>query len=164
MDRTDLRLLKALQHDGTLSVGALAEAVGLSRSACWRRVKDMEEAGIVERRVTLLDPEKLGLGVTVFAILRTNRHDDEWFELFRQTIDSIPEVLEFYRMSGDVDYLLKIVAKDIKDYDEVYKKLIRRVELLDVSSCFRHGDDQVYDRITARPRGNTSSELNAAST
>lgn len=136
LDNVDLRILKSLQQDGSLSVGALAEAVGLSRSACWRRVKEMEKDGVLERRVALLNPEKLGLGVAVYAILRTNRHDEEWFSKFRRAIDLMPEVLEFYRLSGDVDYLLKIVARNIKDYDEVYRRLIRKVELLDVSSCF----------------------------
>ena len=87
-------------------------------------------------RVTLLDAEQLDLGVTVFAMVRTNRHDEEWLEKFTGTLDAMPQVLEFYRTSGDVDYLLKIVAKDIKDYDKVYRELIRSVELLDVSSCF----------------------------
>lgn len=136
MDKTDLRLLQALQQDATLSIGALAEHINLSRSACWRRVRELEDTGVVRSRVTLLDPEQLNLGVTVYAILRTNRHDDEWFTNLKKTINKIPEVLEFYRLSGDVDYLLKIVAEDIKDYDDVYRKLIRHVELLDVSSCF----------------------------
>ena len=136
MDSTDRRILDALQADASLSVGALAEKIGLSRSACWRRVKEMEAAGVIRERVTLLDADQVGVGVTVYAIVRTSRHDEQWLENFRQAIDEIPEVLEFYRTSGDVDYLLKIVARDIKHYDQVYRKLIRRVELLDVSSSF----------------------------
>ena len=136
MDHIDLKLLKEIQHDATLSVGALAERISLSRSAVWRRLKELETSGVIRTRVALLDAEKLDLGVTVYAIVRTNRHDREWFSGFRRTIDSIPEVLEFYRTSGDVDYLLKIAAKDIRDYDRVYRKLIDKVELLDVSSSF----------------------------
>jgi Lrp/AsnC family transcriptional regulator len=136
IDPTDMKILAALQTDATLSVGALAERINLSRSACWRRVKDLEARGIIRTRVTLLDAEKLGLGITVFAMVRTNRHDEEWLQKFTQTLNDMPAVLEFYRTSGDVDYLLKIVAKDIKDYDTVYRKLIRSVELLDVSSSF----------------------------
>jgi Lrp/AsnC family transcriptional regulator len=136
LDDTDLNLLRALQTDATLSVGRLAEQVNLSRSACWRRIKDMEEKGVIRARVTLLNPEELDLGVTVYAMVRTNRHDQEWLNKFTHALESMPEVLEFYRTSGDVDYLLKIVARDIKDYDLVYRKLISSVELLDVSSSF----------------------------
>lgn len=136
MDRIDRQILIALQADASLSVGALAERIGLSRSACWRRVKDMERSGVIRARVTLLDADQLGVGVTVYAIVRTSRHDELWLENFRKAIDAIPEVLEFYRTSGDIDYLLKIVARDIKHYDQVYRKLIRKVELFDVSSSF----------------------------
>jgi Lrp/AsnC family transcriptional regulator len=136
LDRADLNLLRALQADASLSVGRLAERVNLSRSACWRRIKDMEEKGVIRARVTLLDPEQLDLGVTVYAMVRTNRHDQEWLDKFTHALEAMPEVLEFYRTSGDMDYLLKIVARDIKDYDRVYRKLISSVELLDVSSSF----------------------------
>ena len=136
LDKTDTRLLKLLQVDASLSVGQLAEAVNLSRSACWRRIKDLENKGVIRRRVALLDPEQIGLGVTVFAMVRTNRHDQDWLDNFTRVLDSMPEVLEFYRTSGQVDYLLKIVVRDIKDYDSVYLKLISNVELLDVSSSF----------------------------
>ena len=136
LDNIDRRLLEALQADATLSVGALAERINLSRSACWRRIRALEDAGVIRARVTLLEPEKLDLGVTVFAMIRTNRHDEEWLAQFTRALEAMPEVLEFYRTSGDVDYLLKIVARDIKDYDAVYRRLIRSVELLDVSSSF----------------------------
>jgi Lrp/AsnC family transcriptional regulator len=136
LDSVDIKLLRALQHDASLSVGRLAEQINLSRSSCWRRIKDLEAKGVIRDRVTLLDAEQLDLGVTVYAMVRTNRHDEKWLEKFTRTLDSIPEVLEFYRTSGDVDYLLKIVARDIKDYDRVYRKLIRSVDLLDVSSSF----------------------------
>lgn len=136
LDKTDIALLNALQTDASLSVGQLAEQVNLSRSACWRRIKDLEGAGVIRDRVSLLDPEQLDLGVTVFAMVRTNRHDQAWLDNFTRVLESMPEVLEFYRTSGDVDYLLKIVVRDIKDYDSVYLRLISNVELLDVSSSF----------------------------
>ena len=136
LDSIDLKLLKALQADASLSVGNLAEQVNLSRSACWRRIRELEDRGVIRARVTLLEAEKLDMSVTVFALVRTNRHDEAWLQNFAQTLDSMPEVLEFYRMSGDVDYLLKIVARDIKDYDRIYRRLISKVELLDVSSSF----------------------------
>jgi len=136
LDSIDLNLLRALQTDASLSVGALAEQVNLSRSACWRRIKELEDRGIIRARVTLLDAEQLGMGVTVFALVRTNRHDELWLKNFTQTLDTTPEVLEFYRLSGDVDYLLKIAARDIKDYDRIYRRLISKVDLLDVSSSF----------------------------
>jgi len=136
LDSVDIKLLRALQHDASLSVGRLAEQINLSRSSCWRRIKDLEAKGVIRDRVTLLDAEQLDLGVTVYAMVRTNRHNEKWLEKFTETLESIPEVLEFYRTSGDVDYLLKIVARDIKDYDRVYRKLIRSVDLLDVSSSF----------------------------
>ena len=136
LDSIDRKLLRALQGDATLSVGALAELVNLSRSACWRRIRELEQRGVIRGRVTLLDAEQLDMGVTVFAMVRTNRHDERWLRNFARTLDAMPEVLEFYRTSGEVDYLLKIAARDIKDYDRIYRKLISKVELLDVSSSF----------------------------
>jgi Lrp/AsnC family transcriptional regulator len=136
LDAIDVKLLRALQADASLSVGALAEQVNLSRSACWRRIKELEDRGVIRSRVTLLNGEQLGHDVTVIALVRTNRHDEKWLRNFTETLDGMPEVLEFYRMSGDVDYLLKIVARDIKDYDRIYRRLISKVDLLDVSSSF----------------------------
>ena len=136
MHPTDRAILLQLQRDATLSVSALAERIGTSKTACWRRIKALEDSGVIRNRVTLLDTEKIGLGVTAFAHVRTNQHHDEWLEQFKQAIDSIPEILEFYRLSGDADYLLRIVATDIKAYDEIYKRLIKAVELLDVSTSF----------------------------
>jgi len=136
MDAVDTAILSHLQRDATLSVSAVADLAGISKTACWRRIKALEERGTIRQRVTLLDPEQVDLGVTAFALVRTNRHHDEWLSQFTRAIDSMPEVLEFYRMSGDVDYLLRIVAKDIKAYDAIYKRLIKAVDLLDVSSGF----------------------------
>jgi len=136
LDRIDARILAALQGDASLPIAELAESVGLSSNACWRRVKRLEEAGIIRRRVALLDPAKLGLGVTVFVSVRTNEHAEEWLEKFAKGVADIPEVVEFYRMSGDVDYLLKVMVADIAHYDRVYKRLIKVAKLSDVSSSF----------------------------
>jgi len=136
LDAQDRRILAELQRDATLSINALAEAVGLSPTPCWKRVKRLEEAGIITGRVALVDRERLGLGVTVFVAIRTAAHDDAWLETFAAGVRRIPEVVEFYRMSGEVDYLLKVVCADIADYDRIYKQLIRVAKLHDVSSSF----------------------------
>ena len=136
LDQLDIKILTELQRDASMPVADLAEMVGLSTNACWRRIKRLEEAGIIRARVALLDPQKLGLGVTVFVAVRTNEHNDDWLQQFARAVDSIPEVVEFYRMSGDVDYLLKLQVADIADYDRVYKQLIKKVRLTDVSSTF----------------------------
>jgi Lrp/AsnC family transcriptional regulator len=136
LDPLDIKILTELQRDASLPVAELAETVGLSTNACWRRIKRLEEVGVIRARVALLDPQKLGLGVTVFVAVRTNEHNDDWLQQFAKAVDSIPEVIEFYRMSGDVDYLLRVQVADIADYDRVYKQLIKRVRLTDVSSTF----------------------------
>jgi len=135
-DRLDARILARLQSDADITIAELAGAVGLSSNACWRRVKALEEAGVIKRRVALLDAEKLGLGTTVFVNVRTSQHSEEWLQDFAKGVAGIPEIVEFYRMSGDVDYLLKIIVSDIAHYDRVYKKLIRVTSLFDVSSSF----------------------------
>ncbi len=114
----------------------MAEAVNLSQNACWRRIKRLEEEGFVSRRVALLDPEKLGVGVTVFVALRAAEHTEDWLAQFAAAVRRIPEVMEFHRLSGDIDYLLKLRVEDIADYDAVYKRLIRAAKLTDVSSMF----------------------------
>jgi Lrp/AsnC family transcriptional regulator len=136
LDQLDIKILTELQRDASMPVADLAQMVGLSTNACWRRIKRLEEAGIIRARVALLDPQKLGLGVTVFVAVRTNEHNDDWLQQFAKAVDSIPEVVEFYRMSGDVDYLLRLQVADIADYDRVYKQLIKKVRLTDVSSTF----------------------------
>ena len=136
LDRLDRRILTLLQEDAGLSNADIAEQVGLSSNACWRRVRRLEERGVIEKRVALLNPEKLALNVTVFVGIRTNEHNDQWLAKFSAGVAATPEVVEFYRMSGDTDYLLKIVVKDIADYDRVYKKLISVAPLHDVSSSF----------------------------
>lgn len=136
MDDLDLALLQILQEDATLKVADIAEKVGLSPTPCWRRIQKLEEEGLIRKRVALLDAEKLGVGVTVFIAVRTNQHNAAWMKKFTAVVMSIPEIVEFYRMSGDVDYLLRAVVPDIAGYDAVYKRLIEKVELVDVSSSF----------------------------
>lgn len=136
LDPIDLRLLTILQEDATLSMTEIGERVGLSATPCWKRIKRLEQAGIIERRVAILNRELLGLGVTVIVAVRTARHSEEWLQTFADGVAKIPEVLEFYRMSGEIDYLLKIVVRDIADYDRIYRKLTKVAELHDVSSSF----------------------------
>jgi Lrp/AsnC family transcriptional regulator len=136
LDRQDFRILAALQEDAGKAIAELAEAVGLSTNACWRRIKRLEELGVIRGRVALLDPEKLGLGVTVFVSVRTNEHNDAWLGQFNAAVTRIPEIVELYRMSGDIDYLMKVVVSDIAHYDRVYKRLISLIRLTDVSSSF----------------------------
>jgi len=136
MDDLDKKILAQLQTDSTLSVSDIADRVGLSATPCWRRIRIMEESGVIERRVALLNPEKLNLGVTVFVGVKTSQHTYEWLERFARVVAEIDEVVELYRMSGEVDYLLRIVAPDIAGYDAVYKRLIQAADLSDVSSSF----------------------------
>lgn len=135
-DKTDIAILALLQMDATLSVATIAERVNLSTTACWKRIQRLTAEGVIQRRVCLLDPKKLGLGVTVFVAVKTNQHNTRWLEQFTTGVKALPEVVEFYRMSGDVDYLLKVVVSDIDGFDRVYKKIIRTAEIFDVSSSF----------------------------
>ena len=136
LDAIDRKILRCLQRDATLPVAAVAEQVGLSSTPCWRRIQNLEKAGVIRARVALVDPEKVNVGVTVFVRVKTSRHDHDWLEAFAKAVSAIEEVVEFYRMSGDVDYLLRIVVPDIASYDAVYKRLIKAAALSDVSSSF----------------------------
>lgn len=136
MDKTDKKILQMLQDDATLPVSAMAEAIHLSTTACWKRIQNLEERGVIRKRVALLNPAQLNLGMTVFVAVKTNHHDLQWLQKFSETVRDIPEVVEFYRMSGEVDYLLRIVVPDIQAYDQVYKRLIKDTQLSDVSSSF----------------------------
>jgi Lrp/AsnC family transcriptional regulator len=140
MDNLDRRILAALQADSTIAVAELAERIGLSASSCWRRIQALEESGIIRGRVALLDRKSVGVPVTVFVSLRTGFHSMDWLEKFSRVVADIPEIVEVYRMSGQVDYLLKIVVPDIAAYDAVYKRLISRIDLYDVSSAFAMED------------------------
>jgi Lrp/AsnC family transcriptional regulator len=136
MDDIDRKILRSLQEDGSRSLAELAEIAGLSQTPCWRRVQNLEKAGVIKGRVALLDAEKLNVGTTVFVRIKTNQHNYEWLEQFAKAISEIDEVVEFYRMSGDIDYLLRVVVPDIAGYDAVYKRLIKAADLADVSSSF----------------------------
>ena len=136
IDDTDRSILKILQNDSTVSLEAIAERLQVSVNTCWRRVRRLEEDGIIQARVAICDPEKLGLGQTVFVAIKTNDHSSAWLKKFAKTVTAIPEVIEFYRMAGDVDYLLKIAVQSVADYDRVYKALISKIEVADVSATF----------------------------
>jgi Lrp/AsnC family transcriptional regulator len=136
IDPMDRMILAELQRDGTLSVDQLSERVNLSRNACWRRVKMMEEAGVITGRVALVDAEKLGFGLSVFILIRTTHHEPEWLRKFRDAVTSIPEIIGVYRMSGDLDYVLRARVPDVKAYDRLYQRLIAKVPLSDVSASF----------------------------
>lgn len=136
MDRYDRQILAELQQDADLPVAELAERVGLTATPCWRRVQKLQDSGVIRKRVALLDPGKLNVGVTVFVSVRTNQHSAKWLKAFHGLVASIPEVMEFYRMAGNTDYLLRVVVPDIAAYDRVYKRLIQGAELADVSSSF----------------------------
>lgn len=135
-DDIDLKIIRELQSDATRSVAALSEAVGLSHNACWRRIKKLEEDGVSIGRVALFDPKALGYSLVVFAIIRLKEHDTESTQRFSQTVPLIPEVVEFYRMSGEVDYIAKILSRDISDYDRIYKKIIDVGPVQDITSSF----------------------------
>lgn len=136
LDNYDKKILALLQEDADLSLIDIAEKVNLTKNPCWRRIQKLQEAGIIKKKVALLDAPKLNLGVTVFVNINTNQHNVEWLEKFSKVVDDIPEIIEFYRMSGNVDYMLKIVVPSIQDYDTVYKKLIKRVAIYNVDSYF----------------------------
>ena len=136
MDNTDIQILDCLQNDATLAVSEIAKRVGLSTSPCWNRIQRLEAAGVIRSRVGLLDPAALNVGVTAFVSIRTSNHNAAWFKTFSETVSKAPEDVEFYRMSGDVDYLLRVVVPDIRAYDDFYKRLIDDVDLQDVSSSF----------------------------
>lgn len=136
MDKLDRKILELLQKDGGLTAAELAERIGLSKAPCWRRIKRLEEEGVIQQTVALLNARSLNLGTTVFVTLKTANHSEAWFERFVKAVRDIPEVVEIHRMSGDVDYLMRIVVPDIDAYDVVYKRLIAAVEFKDVSASF----------------------------
>ena len=136
LDSVDRKLLDLVQADAGMQVADIAQRVGLSQTSCWRRMQRLKEAGVITRNVMLADRYKLNVGVTVFVSVRTNTHTQAWFDRFHAAVLAIPEVVEFYRMSGDVDYLLRVVVPDIAAYDRVYKRLIAGTSLFDVSSSF----------------------------
>lgn len=136
IDDIDLSILKILQSDATRSLESIAEAVSVSLNTCWRRVQRLEADGIVERRIALVDNEKVGLPLTVFVSVRTDDHSEKWSKAFAKAVNSMSEIVEFYRLAGDVDYILKIMVGSVADYDRVYRHLISQVSLSDVSASF----------------------------
>lgn len=148
LDKKDLEILALLQKDASISLADLSEAVHLSATPCWRRVQKLHEEGVIQQQVVLCDAKKLNLGLTAFVAIRTNQHNDRWMERFECGAKDIPEIVEIYRLSGNIDYLLKVVAPDIAGYDKVYRKLVKVADLQDVSSSFAM---EVLKTTTALP-------------
>lgn len=137
LDRIDRMILSLLQQDSTLSLNDLAEAVNLTTTPCWKRLKKLEESGVIAQRVALLDPEKLNLSFTAFVLIKTSDHSHEWYSHFVMTVSEYPEVMEFYRMAGEYDYMMKVLVKDMKCFDQFYKKLVNGVKgINNVTSTF----------------------------
>jgi Lrp/AsnC family transcriptional regulator len=136
MDAIDRKILAVVQQDASLSVAEIGQRVGLSSTPCWKRLQRLEADGVVMRRVALVDPDKIGLGITVYVSIETGDHSQEWLNRFADVVGAMPEVMEFYRMAGDVDYMLRVVVPDIAGYDAFYKKLIGTVPLKNVTSRF----------------------------
>ncbi len=136
LDRIDLRILEELQRDSAQSQRSISDRVGLSQNACWRRLKWLEESGVIRQRTILVDRELLGAGLVVFVMVKTRHHSAEWLETFSDHVQSIPEVVDFFRIGGDFDYLLKIITRDMNSYDLVYRRLISKLELDTVTSHF----------------------------
>lgn len=136
MDAIDRKLLTLLQQDANVSLADLSDRVGLSQTPCWKRIQKLEAAGIIARRVALVDPDKIGLSLTVFVSIETGDHSGPWLERFAQTVSAMPEVMGLYRMAGDVDYLAHVVVADMAAYDQFYKRLINTIALKNVTSRF----------------------------
>ena len=136
MDDADRKILDVLQTDASLSLNEISDRVGLSPTPCWKRIRKLEASGVIQRRVAIVDPAKVGVGMTVFVSIKTSEHSRDWLERFAEMVSGLPEVVEFYRMSGDVDYLLRVLVPDMAAYDAFYKKLISTVPLSDVTSRF----------------------------
>jgi Lrp/AsnC family transcriptional regulator len=136
MDAIDKKILATLQEDASLSVAEIGQRVGLSSTPCWKRIQRLEAEGIIRKRVALVDQDKVGLGITVFVSIETGDHSQEWLGRFAKFVSAMPEVMEFYRMAGDVDYMLRVVVADMQSYDAFYKRLIVEVPLKNVTSRF----------------------------
>ncbi len=136
MDKLDRKILDLLQKDADLTAAEIAERIGLSKAPCWRRIQRLRETGVIRRTVALLDARALDVGTTVFVTIKAPSHSANWFERFSKVVRDLPEVTELHRMSGDVDYLLRVVVPDIAAYDAVYKRLIAAIDMLDVSASF----------------------------
>jgi Lrp/AsnC family transcriptional regulator len=155
MDAIDRKILAVVQQDASLSVAEIGQRVGLSSTPCWKRLQKLEAEGVIMRRVAIIDPDKVGLGITVFVSVETGDHSQDWLKHFAEVVNAMPEVMEFYRMAGDVDYVLRVVVQDMQSYDTFYKKLIATVPLKNVTSRF------AMERIkstTALPIGETKAD------
>jgi Lrp/AsnC family transcriptional regulator len=136
MDATDRKILMLLQEDASISIAELAQKINLSQTPCWKRVQRLEASGVIQKRVVLVDPEKVGLGLTVFVSIETSDHSGAWLHRFAEFVSAMPEVMDFYRMAGDVDYMLRVVVPDMAAYDRFYKQLIEAIPLKNVTSRF----------------------------
>jgi Lrp/AsnC family transcriptional regulator len=136
MDAIDIKILMLLQDDASISIAELAQKVNLSQTPCWKRVQRLEASGVIQKRVALVDPEKVGLGLTVFVSIETADHSGQWLQRFAEFVSAMPEVMEFYRMAGDVDYMLRVAVPDMAAYDGFYKRLIETIPLKNVTSRF----------------------------
>ncbi|WP_235041648.1 Lrp/AsnC family transcriptional regulator [Vreelandella profundi] len=136
IDRFDLKILEQLQHDDSLSIAQLAEGIGLSITPCWRRIQRLEKDGFIEKRIAVLNPEKLNLRLVVFVMIKTDKHNQAWLDTFQEAVQSFPEIMEVNRLAGEYDYLLKVITRDNQSFDAFYKRLISTVELSNVTSCF----------------------------
>jgi len=136
MDAIDRKILAVVQEDASLSVAEIGSRVGLSSTPCWKRIQRLEADGVIQKRVAVVDQTKIGLGITVFVSVETGDHSQDWLDRFAKVVEAMPEVMEFYRMAGDVDYMLRVVAPDIHGYDAFYKRLIATVPLKNVTSRF----------------------------
>jgi Lrp/AsnC family transcriptional regulator len=155
MDATDIKILALLQEDASISISELAQRINLSQTPCWKRVQRLEATGVIQKRVALVDPEKVGLGLTVFVSIETADHSGQWLQRFAELVSAMPEVMEFYRMAGDVDYMLRVVVSDMASYDGFYKRLIEAIPLKNVTSRFamqRVKSTTAYALMPAAPR------------
>src|ERR1700721_3038114 len=148
MDAIDRKILAVLQEDASLAVAEIGNRVGLSSTPCWKRIQRLEADGVIQKRVALVDQDRIGLGVTVFVSVETGDHSGDWLDRFAKVVGAMPEVMEFYRMAGDVDYMLRVVVTDIAGYDTFYKKLIAAVPLKNATSRLRM---EKIKSTTARP-------------
>lgn len=136
MDRTDSRILALLQADADRPVAEIAGEVGLSPTPCWRRIQKLKAAGVIQRTVALVDPQAVGFGLHVFVGIEARDHSPEWLRLFTDTVSPMPEVMEIYRMAGEMDYLLRVAVRDMAHFDDFYRQLIAAVPLKNVTSHF----------------------------
>lgn len=136
MDHTDLKIIELMQRDADMAVVDIAKEVNLSVTPCWRRIQKLKDDGVIQGRAVMIDPKALNLNLTIFVSIKTNQHNTKWTEALIGCVTSMPNVLEFHRMAGDTDYLLKMVVEDMAEYDRLYRQLIRAVDLLDVSASF----------------------------